>query len=232
MKINNKNIKLSIRNFIGKYPSLFYTTYAVKKESASRFVNTKTDIVIEGFPRSANSFAVLALKLGQNQSISIAHHHHVPAQIIKAVSLKIPTIVLIREPKYAVVSFAIYESTISLIQALKFYISFYQNVIAYSKYYIVADFSEVISDYCKIIQKLNSKFRTNFKSINQYSLNMEEISTLLCQPEYGNELRVPYPSSTRKKKKKSFFKKLESSQYQKLLSQAESIYKHFLELKD
>ena len=43
------------------------------------------DIVIEGFPRSANSVAVHAFRVAQDRPVRIAHHLHAPAQVIAAV---------------------------------------------------------------------------------------------------------------------------------------------------
>jgi hypothetical protein len=61
------------------------------------------DLCIDGYPRSANSYAVnLAYNL--NPSLRLVHHIHSQVIIRKAVKLGIPTIVLIRKPKDAIVS--------------------------------------------------------------------------------------------------------------------------------
>jgi hypothetical protein len=68
-------------------------------------VDARTDIVIEGFPASANTFAVAAFRLAQEpRYMRIAHHTHVPAQVIEATRLGVPAILLIREPMQAVLS--------------------------------------------------------------------------------------------------------------------------------
>ncbi|MDJ0744593.1 MAG: hypothetical protein QNJ32_14710 [Xenococcaceae cyanobacterium MO_167.B27] len=140
------SIKLGIRNLIGKYPLLFYSIYCLKYQNRSNLINIDTELVIEGFPRSANSFSVTAFRRLQPKQIKIAHHHHVPAQITNAIKLNIPTIVLIRNPLDAVISFKIYNTDISLIQALKTYISFYQSIAIHKNFYVIASFDEIISD--------------------------------------------------------------------------------------
>src|SRR5689334_19049404 len=72
-----------------------------------RAVSRGTEIVIEGFPRSANTFAVVAFRLAQQREIEIAHHLHAAAQIKHAINLKVPVIVLIREPSDAILSVAV-----------------------------------------------------------------------------------------------------------------------------
>jgi hypothetical protein len=47
----------------------------------------------------------------------IAHHLHVPAQVVRAARWQIPSLVLIRRPRDAVLSFAIWDP-ISVDQAL------------------------------------------------------------------------------------------------------------------
>jgi hypothetical protein len=158
------NIKLSFRNFIGKYPKIYYFLYSLKPNKYENLTNQSTELVIEGFPRSANSFTVAILRRLQPKKVNIAHHHHVPAQIIKAINLQIPILVLIRSPKDAVISFKIYDSSISIAQALRTYISFYQEILNYKDKYVVGLFEEVISDYTSIINKINNKFKTNFVS--------------------------------------------------------------------
>src|SRR5918999_5771267 len=66
-----------------------------------------TEIVIEGFPRSANSFAVAAFARAQGRKPKIAHHVHAPAQVIAAARAGIPAIVLIRNPEEAVLEYVI-----------------------------------------------------------------------------------------------------------------------------
>jgi hypothetical protein len=53
----------------------------------------------------------------------IAHHLHVPAQVVRTTQWQIPTLVLIRVPRDAVRSSAI-RDPISFDQALRYYVSF------------------------------------------------------------------------------------------------------------
>src|SRR5437773_3659904 len=68
-------------------------------------IGPDTEIVIEGFPRSATSFAVAAFRLAQDREVVVGHHVHSPAQVIEAVRRGVPAIVLVREPEEAALSF-------------------------------------------------------------------------------------------------------------------------------
>jgi hypothetical protein len=57
---------------------------------------------------------------------SIADRMHVPAQVVRAARWQIPTLVLIRRPRDAVLSFAVWDP-ISVDKALRYYLSFYET---------------------------------------------------------------------------------------------------------
>lgn len=97
----------NIKNILEQYPLLYVSLLKMKRRghwSHEWVVSRDTDCVIEGFPRSANSFAHAAFKLSQPESdqLKIATHTHSPAQIIQAVRWKIPTMVCVRRPYDAV----------------------------------------------------------------------------------------------------------------------------------
>lgn len=87
------------------------------------------DLCIDGFPRSANSYAVnLVQKMAP--SIKIIHHIHAPA-ILKKTAGKIPTIVLIRDPREAILSEYIRDQhaaakTPNITHLIKRYTQYYQ----------------------------------------------------------------------------------------------------------
>ena len=91
----------------GHPPSSRPVSNAAPAPGSSRAVTPDKLVVIEGFPRSGNSFARRAFIMAQDETFDvtrIAHHLHVPAQVIRAARWRIPTLVLIRRPKDAVLS--------------------------------------------------------------------------------------------------------------------------------
>jgi len=65
--------------------------------------DSSASLCIDGFPRSANSFAVNLIKNAYS-SLNIIHHAHAPAVIKKALKDNIPTFVLVRKPIDAIAS--------------------------------------------------------------------------------------------------------------------------------
>jgi hypothetical protein len=150
----------------GGRPDVYFTLFRLlrTRKDLSRAVTPDTQLVIEGFPRSGNSFARRAFIMAQDQGFDktrIAHHLHVPAQVVRAAQWQIPTLVLIRRPKDAVLSLAI-RDPISVDQALRYYVSFYETAEKYRDAYVLGLFEEVTEDFGQVIKRINDKFGTTF----------------------------------------------------------------------
>lgn len=127
------------------------------------WVSRTTEIVIEGYPRSGNTFAVVAFRLAQGREIEIAHHLHAATQIKRAARLGVPSVVLIREPSEAILSLVVRDPHASMRWALRSYIRFYSTVVPYLEKTVVAPFATVTSDLACIIRMVNTRYGTAFK---------------------------------------------------------------------
>lgn len=231
--INNRSpFKLSFffLNFIGRSTVLFFFLYPlVLPKKRNLLVDSDSDIVIEGFPRSANTFSVVALNYSHSNNLKIAHHTHVPATVIKGVSLEIPILILIRNPKDAIASLVLREPNISISQAINSYINFYQEIYNYRKNFIVADFEEIINNYANVIVRINNKFQTEFISSTPRGINLENIFELIGSFEKV-ETKCSRPSDFRKKLKIKIIEELKKSRYKKKQILAENIYNTYVSL--
>ena len=238
LKYKQIGVSFPLRSFFGRYPLLFYSLYGLVPKNRMLSVNRNTQLVIEGFPRSANTFAVLAVQHVQPEKLRLARHMHVPAQIIRGVRWKIPTIILIRNPKDAIISLVMYDQKISINQALKLYISFYKSVYPYRSECVIASFEEVINNYSSIIQKTNDKFGTKFISFTPTGSELKSIFRKI--EETGkieairqgkikcSELNIARPSSTRASLKRELIQELKDPPNYKILQAAEEIYSKFI----
>jgi hypothetical protein len=126
-------------------------------------VTRRTRITIEGYPRSANTYAVYAFKhVNEIQWNEVGHHLHVQAQIIRSVKYRIPIILLIRHPLEAVRSLVVRHDFIPVADALEDYIRFYSDLYKLRDGFVVANFDDVIEHFGKIIERVNQRFSTNF----------------------------------------------------------------------
>ena len=135
-------------------------------------LDPRTDVVIEGYPRSGNSFAVAAFQHAQPHAIRVAHHTHTPAQIVAATRKGIPTLVLIRDPEEACLEFVTGKSFPSIGQALRGYIRFYRPLLSRRDRFVVGAFTEVTTDFGAVMERINSRFGTSFVPFEHNEVNV------------------------------------------------------------
>jgi hypothetical protein len=200
------NIKNVFKHFFGRFPAIFFPLYqrlAPQHHKRECLLNDKSELVIEGFPRSANTFAVVAFRQAQKVDVPMAHHLHVEAQILRGVALGIPVVALIRKPEDAVKSLLIRHPDVKPKHAIERYIEFYSAVEKVADKVIVADFDQVTSNFGGIISRINKKFRTDYKVFESSAENIssvcEEIDQINRELHSGKETHVARPSSVRKK---------------------------------
>ena len=226
----------NLRSVIAFYPKLFFPIMRLKSRERSWMIREKTQLIIEGFPRSANTFAVFAFLSAQTEKVVISHHMHAPAQVIMAANRDLPTLVLIRKPVDAVLSWIIRYPYKSTSQALKYYIRYYKAIFPFKDKFVLATFEEATSDFGKVIERINKKFGTNFILFNHTEENqrrcfsrMSEIKFKLIEGVDIPEAHLHYPSAHRDNLKMLARDHLMCGKYKSLISEAEKVYRMMLE---
>lgn len=137
-----------------------------------RVVRKGDDLVIEGFPRSGNTFATRAFRIAQEPAqLNIGNHFHASAQVRLAKKYNVPAMVVFREPVAATLSFVTFlQGQITPAQALKVYIDFHKPLVTRYDAFSPAPFDEVISDFGASIDRLNTGFGTQY---NRYENSPE-----------------------------------------------------------
>ncbi|WP_299490297.1 hypothetical protein [Acaryochloris sp. IP29b_bin.137] len=235
-----------LRNFSRQYPVLFlpfarwrWSRWRRKhnineigpEPAAPNPVTRSAEIVIEGFPRMGNTFAHIAFKMAQNRAIEIGHHTHAAAQVVAAVRMNIPTIVLIRQPESAITSYLIgdFDPSLSIEQSLSEYISFYKTVSPYRDQCVIAEFDEVTNHYDRIIEKVNQKYGTSFIPFEHTNENVQECFRWIeegFQNTFGqlSEKVVCRPSESRESLKQDIKEQFYQPKYERLRSKANRLY--------
>lgn len=185
--------KSTIKAHLEKYPRLYLAVLSLKRIghwSRSWIVVPDTDITIEGYPRSGNSFARSAFQFAEGNQHKIATHVHSYAQVIRSAQLGVPTMVLVRTPKDACLSLVALSYQISdvdiqdeiierakrdLINNLRSYRVFYENVLRVGDDVVIADFNLVTTDYGEIIRRMNKRYGTNFPLYESNKENEAEV---------------------------------------------------------
>src|ERR687897_1527407 len=178
----------------GSHPTVYFSLYRLlrTRKDLTRAVTPDTQVVIEGFPRSGNSFARRAFIMAQEETFDvtrIAHHLHVPAQVVRAAQWRITTLVLIRRPRDAVLSLVI-RDPISVDQALKYYISFHETVEKYRDAFVLGRFEEITEDFGQVMKRIYYRFGTTFSLFRHDEENVSKLFTGRADAVY-NRLTNP-----------------------------------------
>lgn len=214
-------------------PTLFFSLYGLRAKTRRLRVRRTSSIVIEGFPRSANSFAVLAFARAQGATaaeLRIAHHLHVPAQVIRGIRLGIPAVVLLRDPLDAVSSLLIREPWRSMDGALFDYCAFYRTVLECpASGYVVGAFSEVTACFGSLVERVNERFGTRFLPFAHTPANVRAVFAeleALERADHGvKELEVARPSAERKGLKADLRTRLETEADPRRVEEAIALFR-------
>jgi hypothetical protein len=157
--------------------------------------------VIEGYPRSGNSFARHAV-LHANPELRIASHLHTAAHVIVSVRLGVPAVVLVRDVDDAVSSTLLMGTYASgPDSALRAYHRFYSRLWPYREHVVVATFDQLVGDFGAVMRRVNERFATRFAPFDHDAAHRDEVFAQL--EEVGrrdgwiDEDRVARPSSLR-----------------------------------
>ena len=222
-----------VRRYVGEHPFLFFNFYRLRPRYRNLLVDRTTQLVIEGFPRSGNTFAVVAFEQAQRESVRVAHHLHMPAQVIRAARWGIPTLLLARKPTDAALSWVIREPGVPIRQALKHYVSFYEKAAEYRDALVVGFFEEVTRDYGAVLERVNAKFGTGFSCFVHSEDNVrcvfDRIEELHRAKRGGrlDEKQIAHPSAVKAGLKDALKKELEALEVRKLTARAEAVYDSF-----
>jgi hypothetical protein len=199
------SLKHKLFSIIAASPLLVSLFYGQRKKFKPLVANKHSRIVIEGFPRSANTFAVVAFKQAQTNDFLIAHHIHAEAQFKLAVKYNIPAIALLREPLDAVCSLLIRDPSYTVDQALLRYIKFYSVVNELNDQLLIAKFSDVTQNFNKVITQCNKKFSTNFLLLPNTEKDIknifDEIKKINQKKELGDVNMLAIPNQLKDNKK-------------------------------
>ncbi len=227
-----RKLSFSYRSVVSSNPSywLLYQPYiwwgkikmnAVGGESKERVVRSCSELIIDGFQGSANSFATQAFKNSQTRKVELSHHMHSPTQIIQAIQQGIPVLLTVRDPMGALLSLTSRWPHLSVTQGLHSYIRFYSQLEPYVAKCVVSTFEETTNHLDKIIAQVNGKFSTNFDLVDVAQANAN-YQAKITNKNYESEIK-----SNRKLIKQQKKAEFSTAKNSMLLKQAEAIYQKF-----
>jgi hypothetical protein len=232
-------IKYSVMTRLAPYPSLAVPLARLRGEG--ELVDSRTDLLVESYPRCASSFAIAAFRLAQEpESVRIAHHTHASGHVIAAIRLGVPALVLIREPEGAVVSSRIRHPARTNADLLRGFCAFYEPLVPHRGDLVVGTFDEVVGgELGTITRRLNTRFGTTYAGFEPTEENLAR-----CMHEIDDDWRarlgagerlervVPRPSPVREGLKSEMRERYATEAPQELRQRAEELYSWFTRTED
>jgi hypothetical protein len=133
-----------------------------------------TEVVIEGYPKSANAFVAHAFQAAQPRQLRIAHTTHVAGQVIAACRRGVPALVLIRTPAQAVSRIALVRPGVSLELLLRGWIRFYEPLLPWRARFALGPFPAVTDDLGAVMNAMNRKLGTSFTPFDHTPENQRD----------------------------------------------------------
>jgi hypothetical protein len=192
-------------------------------------VSPDTDIVIEGYMGSANSFAREAFRFA-NPSCGIASHLHSPSQIERARQLGKPLIFPTRPPVEAIASVAGRWGISNIRHELERYARLYRAFMQAPSEGVVAPFREITEDFGPVIERVNDRYGTSFTPFPsadpQAVAAVEATIEAFNSTVYGTDSAHfrPLPSADRKSAAQTVVDAMNQPRYRSRLGQCDQLY--------
>jgi len=199
-------------------------------------VDDGTQVVIEAFPRCASSFAVAAFRLAQEPNPThIAHHTHMPAQVLEGARRRLPTLVLLRPAPDAIVSHLIRNPDLGPGAAMRGYLRFYGPLVSHRGGFVTTTFDEVVGSFGVAIERLNERFGTAFATFEHTPDHVARIEGEIerdyrAREGSGDHLEavIPRPSASRETIKAEVAERVRREVSPRALADAHAVYRALL----
>lgn len=229
-------LRLHLRRPVSRVPFAWDAAMYARADKRATLARRGTALVIEGFPRSGNTFSVAAFQIANGQQLHLGRHLHGAPHLLRAKRLGTPAIALVRAPADAVASYLVRREGLRAEDALLEYLDFYRTAWSARDAFVVGLFDEVTSDFGTVIDRVNERFGTSFARYEATPDNevaafelVEEMNRLECRGEVV-ESHVGRPSAERDQRKQEVAASLGRPRAVRLLGRAQDLYSQYAAL--
>ncbi len=186
-----------VRTRVSESPALYLPLARRRYPGPSpEVIGAETELVVDGYTRSACTFAVYALQLAQPRPVRLAHHLHAPAQLIGAARSGVPALLVIRAPQGAILSQLVREPDVAMRDALSAYVRFHTRLEPHLGRLVVGEFEEVTHDFGAVIDRLNARFGLSLQRFEHTPENVARCFELVSHRDSLSPVLLGYESGT------------------------------------
>lgn len=236
MKVNNLNsIRWSIKTLLSSNLFIFKHIISPLSRHKELFLKKDSDLLIEGYPRSGNTFCAAAFYYFSNHQLSIARHRHEIGHLKHAFSSGVPTLIVFREPIEAISSFILREG-VSELFAINFYVKFNSFVLRHNDKLALFEFNDIVNHIENVITRFSSMYNLDL-NVSDSLLDKKEIKDIVIQmekkdsgSEHVRSTHVAYPVMERTALKETIKNGLANRHFA-ILENANKIYNALIQKK-
>lgn len=216
--------------FAGDRPLLLPLNLRFTPEGTDRAIGDGTEIVIEGFPRSGNTFAVFAFVDAQPGDVRVASHIHHLAPLRIAMKRRLPLLVVCREPVDCLSSYLVAGPHARPAGVLREYVHHHRGVWNLRSGMVLATFDQVTNDLGSVIDRVNARYGTDFARFEHEPEAVERVFGRIdeyhASVHRGKEARriVPTPREGRHDEAELYARALTDPRLSAALAEANEIY--------
>lgn len=234
LKSQEARLRFEVWRLLGQFEYGLRKISRMKPKGCS-VVEKCTDLLIEGFPRSGNTYAYLIARETLEGSLKIAHHVHGEAQFRCAAKYKVPAMLLIRDPVAACTSLLLRQPALSAAQALSHYASYHRRLWPLRDNMIIVPFESLVEEPMVIFESLANRYPGRFgfcgytaeteRRVREGVRNMDKLDT----GKFRSQFAVALPTEQDKIARDSRLGEIMSNRVRKKRNKAMTVYGDFLE---
>ena len=229
-----ERLRHHVREPLARTPYVWDLLMRVRPDKRATLARRGTAIVIEGFPRSGNTFSAAAFLVANGRDTHIGRHLHGAQHLHRARRLNVPAVALVRSPRDAVLSYLIRRSNLTADDAVREYLDFYRTAWSARDGFVVGLFDAVVSDFGTVVDAVNDRFGTRFARFDPTPENEAaafELVEAMNRLESGGEVvetHVGRPSAERRDRKRELEAVLREPRTASLLLEAEDLHERYV----
>lgn len=213
------------------WPYRLFSQLTTPVDLTPNFVRRDSFILIEGAARSSNQYCVQSLRqaLGSRDQ-HIAALMHFPGHVRQALRLRVPCVVLIREPAAAALSLSVHRYATHPRVALQDWVTFYRALRPYAARCLIVSFDECTGDIGAVFARINRRFGMTipaYKKTPENEAVVKQRLTAINASFFGGDLLTDFLPNAPKKFARQ---KLSFVGCEQLLARAQALHKEYLAL--
>ena len=216
-----------VRQALGDRPAFLPIVLRATPIGPSRRITPETELVIEGYPRSGNTFAHFAILQAEPGAV-ITSRVHTPSQVKRAAAVGTPTLLTIRDPLDSITSTVVAAPHVPIRSLLEEYIHHYEQLYPYLDRVLVATFEEITTDFDVVIAALNDRFSLGFRPFEHTPEHTAAVFAAIEEhhrEHWGDDQAgLPLPIASQRALKARVRREVQRPEYAALLYEAQTVH--------